>query len=411
MNSKKSEVRSRKSEVGVFGFLLILLWIPSVSSLAQNIITFSGKVIDAQTREIIPLASISITNHSIGTIANGQGEFEFHVPDRYKNDTLRISAVGYKNYNSVVKDLKDHVFSTIPLTPRVYELKQVEVKAYALTATEIIQKVMKNISNNYSVTPFGLEGLFRMFRKEDGKFTSMMEAAVMIHDEGYPVNPKEIAKKDEEAYILETRHYAKDAGKKKHNLNPLYQILLNNDVRYFKNALDVGYDGVSIDYYNDRPVYVLTSKDPLYKVIVDAENFALLKVRLERHFGESKHFISKVNDSTQHRMEYFVKNLEFRSYEGRLYLQYTNYTFYSCDELTGSGRKVKSYEDRSELLVNNIIDHQPTLPESKKKLEKHKPMESHLGKYNEPFWKSYNGIAESSFDKKLFEGLVVDHLK
>ncbi len=54
-------------------------------------ITITGKVVDAETKEPLPYASIGIIGKPIGLISNEQGEFDFHIPSEMRNDILVIS--------------------------------------------------------------------------------------------------------------------------------------------------------------------------------------------------------------------------------------------------------------------------------------------------------------------------------
>jgi hypothetical protein len=109
MNRQKSGFRYQKAGVKgiVYWLFLFATLIPYVPMLAQNNIIVFGRVVDAQTGAIIPLESISVANKSIGTIANDEGEFEFHLTEKYAKDTLMVSAVGFKNHRAAIEKIKD----------------------------------------------------------------------------------------------------------------------------------------------------------------------------------------------------------------------------------------------------------------------------------------------------------------
>lgn len=71
----------------------------------QETFTLEGKVIETETKRPIPHASIRIKNKQIGTIANEQGIFIFQIQEKYINDTLVVSAIGYANYSEVINNL------------------------------------------------------------------------------------------------------------------------------------------------------------------------------------------------------------------------------------------------------------------------------------------------------------------
>src|SRR5215204_1088351 len=78
-------------------------------------ITISGKVIDRETKSPMPFASVYIKGKSIGTVTNLHGEFDFHIPDEYRNEILVTSMLGYHNFES-------HVWSLISLSAITIEL-------------------------------------------------------------------------------------------------------------------------------------------------------------------------------------------------------------------------------------------------------------------------------------------------
>ena len=74
-------------------FLILICTLGSFVSPAQQI-TISGKVIDGETKEALPFASIGILGKPIGTISNLQGEFDFHIPANLRNDILAVNMLG-----------------------------------------------------------------------------------------------------------------------------------------------------------------------------------------------------------------------------------------------------------------------------------------------------------------------------
>src|SRR5688572_3380434 len=79
----------------------ILFAFLATTLVAQNI-TISGKVIDRETKNPMPFASVYIKGKTIGTITNLYGEFDFHIPGEYRNEILVISMLGYSNFESPV---------------------------------------------------------------------------------------------------------------------------------------------------------------------------------------------------------------------------------------------------------------------------------------------------------------------
>jgi len=56
---------------------------------------FSGKVVDAKTKQPIPFANIGILEKNIGTLSDPDGSFQLIVPRTLENDSIIFSSIGY----------------------------------------------------------------------------------------------------------------------------------------------------------------------------------------------------------------------------------------------------------------------------------------------------------------------------
>jgi hypothetical protein len=64
----------------------------------------SGKLLDAQTREALPYATVHISNSSIAAITGADGTFSIRLPDSLLEEviTLHVTYIGYKPLSFVV---------------------------------------------------------------------------------------------------------------------------------------------------------------------------------------------------------------------------------------------------------------------------------------------------------------------
>lgn len=76
----------------------------------------------------IPSASIFLSNTSVGTTANSQGNFELYIPQG-KHDLI-VSSIGYETFNQTINtsDLQD--FITIRLKLKAAELENITIEPY-----------------------------------------------------------------------------------------------------------------------------------------------------------------------------------------------------------------------------------------------------------------------------------------
>lgn len=110
-------------------FLLICFLI-SCSMLAQSVkFTLEGKVIDSQTGEPILLVNVYLAQTTLGSATDANGNFK--IPDVPGSlYSLVASAIGYEP-QIVSIDLRKSInkFITIKLTPKTYELEEVDIRA------------------------------------------------------------------------------------------------------------------------------------------------------------------------------------------------------------------------------------------------------------------------------------------
>lgn len=113
--------------------LFFLLFCIISSNLYAQGVTVSAKVIDAETHEVLPSASIYIDAEN-STIANIDGEFSIEASP---TDMLTISYVGYNPIRIKAEDIE----SVIKLIPYAVELSEVKV----LPLKKILEKLRSNI--------------------------------------------------------------------------------------------------------------------------------------------------------------------------------------------------------------------------------------------------------------------------
>ena len=107
-------------------FQILFLILCSKAILAQELI--KGRVIDAQTNEILPFATVFVVGSSIGTSTNERGEFSFQVPF----GTIKIGAsfIGYAPISATFETKQLHAKTlTFKLEPISKELLEVKIEA------------------------------------------------------------------------------------------------------------------------------------------------------------------------------------------------------------------------------------------------------------------------------------------
>ena len=94
---------------------------------AQRFIT--GKIIDGNTKQVLPSASVFLANTSIGTSVDKVGEFKLEVTGTGRYN-LVVALIGYETYAREVSLQENIAGLIIELKPRVSELEEVIVGNY-----------------------------------------------------------------------------------------------------------------------------------------------------------------------------------------------------------------------------------------------------------------------------------------
>lgn len=385
-------------------FFHILFFLVAGLTCAQKL-TVSGKVIDSETGEALPYASVGIRGKPVGVITNLGGEFDFHVPVEYRNEILIISMMGYLNYETPLWSVEQHLL--VKLKPSTTVLHEVVVSD-SLTGGDILRIALSRIEQNYPMEPFVLDGFYRDIKKVAGTYISLLEAAVKIYDDGYQ-EPRNKYKLRERVRLIEVR---KSLGYESRFTtyfdqdNLLEDLLLHNNIRYRQiEAGEAMFNSLKREpdsYYNGHSIFVISHNEQYrLQIFVDKRNYAI--VHLKYHTGSSNEIIGKRNKLVS-RFAGLEKELDFREVNGKMYLNYITMTsrvnWY--DRLTDSLRF--ETELFQQLLINNI-DHRPTERITTTEKMRNYGLQYQDRPYNREFWENYNIIKDTPLDRKVVEDL------
>lgn len=388
-------------------FLVLMLL--SGISVAQDI-TLSGRITDAETKESLPFASLWIKGKTIGTITNAHGEFDFHIPAEFTNETLVISMLGYKDFESVVGALSTHEPLLIGLENSLVLLNELIVRD-SLTGGDILQHALSRIEENYPMQPFLMEGFYRDIKKVGGKYISLLEAAVDIYDENYK-RPRNQHKLREGVRLREVRKsigYENKFTSFFDQDNLLEDLLLHNTIRYRQiEDREEMYAVMKRDrdsYYNGNEIFVISyTGEYTLRIFIDKSDYSIIHLEFERT-GADKIPGRKKNMSS--RFTGIKKTIDFKRIEGKMYLNYISVTS-QVDWYDPKTNEVKfNTELLQQLLINHVI---PNTNESIGSVEKMNAygLQYQHGSYNKKFWSKYNVIKDTPLDQKIVEDLEKD---
>ena len=115
-------------------FVMLALLLSGISNIvdAQDKIA-KGRIIDAETKQVIPYVNIGIFQKNIGTVSNENGQYQLAFSGNYAaSDSIIFSHVGYRTVKYSIAQFINSI-SDIQLTPISNTLQEVVVKSRNLS--------------------------------------------------------------------------------------------------------------------------------------------------------------------------------------------------------------------------------------------------------------------------------------
>ena len=169
-----------------FGAVSIFIFLNALPLVAGGAaIRLSGQVVDRITREPVPFASIGVSETYLGTAADIGGRFELILNDLYANNTLNVTAVGYKSVSVSVSRAQAMSPLVIEMEPENYNLSEVEIKTKSAKAKVVLESVLKAIPSNYINVPYNYELAYEDERSGQGEeetSSKVRKALVRLYD-------------------------------------------------------------------------------------------------------------------------------------------------------------------------------------------------------------------------------------
>jgi hypothetical protein len=388
-------------------FIIVFLLLIGFFSVSAQKITLSGRVVDKATGESLPFASVVIKGKPIGTIANTNGEFDFHFSAEYRNDIIVVSMLGYENFEAPVWSMSS---GTIALNKSVTLLSEVVVTDTLTKGGEIFRIALSKIEQNFPMEPFMMDGFYRDIKKVSGTTIALLEAAVKIFDENY-AKPRNASKLREHVKLVEVRKslgYENKFAAYFDQKNLLEDLLLHNTIRYHHDIAEEVFENMQREddsHYNDREIFVVSyEKDFKLKVFIDKEDYAIIHIDFEIDYAGDN--LDSRKDVVNTYIGY-KKNIDFRKYSGKMYLNYI--TVVTREKWNDINTKALKFDTElvQHLLINQV---QPNPTERIRSTEKMRNygLQYQDYPYNKEFWSSYNVIKETALDRQVIRDLEKD---
>jgi len=142
----------------------------------------TGMVLDGETREPLPSATLALLHTGRGTITNSNGEFGLNLHPQDINDTIVVSYLGYYARKIPVRQSFGNNF-TIEMRSEFYPIPEIIIKNQI--PREIILKTLSSIARNYGNTPAGMTAFYREGIQKKNQIQTYSEAIVQIYKSAY----------------------------------------------------------------------------------------------------------------------------------------------------------------------------------------------------------------------------------
>jgi hypothetical protein len=148
----------------------------------QTTTYISGIIVDEETREALPFATVALKNKGRGTVTNNNGQFGLKITPDLANDTLVVSYLGYvRSELAVSQTFHDNL--SITMKREFISIPEIIIKNQI--PQEIINKTVLAIRRNYSGEPAFLTAFYREGVLKKRELQNYSEAIVNIYKSPY----------------------------------------------------------------------------------------------------------------------------------------------------------------------------------------------------------------------------------
>jgi hypothetical protein len=144
--------------------------------------SISGVVVDEESSEPLPYATISLKHSGRGTVTNNNGEFAIKLQPEDRSDTLNVSYLGYFAREIPVRQSVGNNFR-ISMRREFISIPEIIIKNQI--PQEIISKALNSIPKNYGNTPSGMTAFYREGVLRKNQLQTYSEAILQIFKSPY----------------------------------------------------------------------------------------------------------------------------------------------------------------------------------------------------------------------------------
>lgn len=389
-------------------FITLVMLIASVHSIIAQELVLEGVVKDAKNQEPMPYVHVGIPKKGIGTITNTDGKFILRIPTIYTNETLKISFIGYQDFEQIISQISQKQNMEVLLVESNLNLKEVFISAES--PAQIVARAYEKIVDNYPLqntlyTGFYRESNFQTPTNQEEKCYYVIEAVTKMNKPSYkntePQGDIKIEQVRKNQFVSDSAKFGKwvagaftpmrfDVAKKRMEfINPEQQHKYNYQINDYTT-------------YYGRVVYVIEFKPQKnsanYEGIlyIDTDTYAIVKANYQY---TSQGLVRENYNRTQHsQLEKRQFIINYQPQDSLWYIESVWQQALALDKI--SGNKVRYM---TEYAVTQITPNQKIEFEYGDKIQWGEVFLTRNTNYNADFWKNYNILAET---ESLKENLI-----
>ncbi|MFY0591096.1 carboxypeptidase-like regulatory domain-containing protein [Roseivirga sp.] len=112
----------------------------------QTEVILKGRVIDAETGEGLPFATIAYPNKNLGIASNQDGYFQFYIPSADSSDAIELSFLGFKKRSIIISEFEQGKAYGLSVEAKNLASVNVVAKAKKFKVKSFMRRVIKDFN-------------------------------------------------------------------------------------------------------------------------------------------------------------------------------------------------------------------------------------------------------------------------
>lgn len=337
----KLEKRFNCKEYGSYLLLLFCIFFGLrghiISAQNANFTEYTGEVLDANTKNPLVFATLSVAGTNISSITNSEGKYSLKVPQTNQEGNVVVAFLGYKTKQFPLAQLEQND-NKILMDEFAVKLSEVRLSV-PKDAESLVKETLDRKGENYLDQNTVMTAFYRETIKKRRTNVSLSEAVVNIYKAPYSSNKNDAlelykARKSTDYGKLDTVALKLQGGP----FNTLFVDMVKYP-DYIFTPETIGYYDFSFDSstrVNDQLIYVVNFSqkpeilDPLYKgkLYIDAENKILTSAVYSLNITDrrlaSQMFVRKKPRNAEVWPTEVSYRVDYREKDGKWYYGYSN---------------------------------------------------------------------------------------